>query len=221
MQAHAIPLYAGAGPRWSSPNSTASGGVGVGRVATRSVVLFPGQPPFGCRCGVPVVIGRRRFRFRRVVAIATSGGEESQEPMSTAQQIALVVHTLGFGKRQLAEIFGVSRQAIYDGLRGGNVRDENADRLETLARLVLVVSGDTRRPLYHRFTSRPLAEGEASLLDLLRADRWDETRILAQLRRARTLTTQRQGRRGKESSPISGSRRDEYLADNLLWLGER
>ena len=128
--------------------------------------------------------------------------------------------TIGFGKRQLAEIFGVSRQAIYDWLRGGNVRDENADRLEWLARLVLAVSGDTRRPLYHRFTSRPLAEGEASLLDLLQADRWDENRILAQLRCARTLTTQRQGRQGKERSPISGSRRDEYLTDNLLSLGE-
>ena len=34
--------------------------------------------------------------------------------MSTAEQIALVVHTLGFGKRQLAEIFGVSRQALSD-----------------------------------------------------------------------------------------------------------
>ena len=60
--------------------------------------------------------------------------------MSTAEQIALVVHTLGFGKRQLAEIFGVSRQAICDWLRGDNVRDENADRLERLARLVLAVT---------------------------------------------------------------------------------
>ena len=33
-----------------------------------------------------------------------------------------------------------------------------------------------------------------SLLDLLRADRWDEDWILTQLRRARTLTTQRQAR---------------------------
>ena len=146
--------------------------------------------------------------------------DERQEPMSTAEQIALVVHTVGFGKRQLAEIFGVSRQVIYDWLRGGNVREEDADRLETLARLVLAVSGDTRRPLYHRFTTRPLAEGEDSLLDLLRADRWDEDRILALLRRARTLTTQRQGRQGKERGPTSRLRRDGNLTDNLLSLGE-
>ena len=101
-----------------------------------------------------------------------------------------------------------------------NVRDENADRLEKLARLVLAVSGDTRRPLYHRFMTRPLAEGERSLLDLLCADRWDEDRILAQLRRARTLTTQRQARQGKKRTPRSGPRRDDNLTDNLLSLGE-
>ena len=134
--------------------------------------------------------------------------------MSTAQHIALVVHTRGFGKWQLAKIFGVSRWATYDWLRGGNARDENADRLEKLARLVLAVSGDTRRPLYHRFASRPIAEGEASLLDLLRTDRWDETRTLAQLRRARTLTTQRQRRQDKARSPASRSRRDGNLTDN-------
>ena len=140
-----------------------------------------------------MVVGIRRFRFRRVVAIATSVEEKSQEPVSTAEHIALAVHTLGFGNQQLPEIFGVLRQAIYDWLRGSNVRDENGDRLEKLARLVLTVSGDTRWPLYHRFTSRPLAEGQASLLCRLRANPWDENRILVQLRRARTLTTQRQG----------------------------
>ena len=67
---------------------------------------------------------------------------------------------------------------------------ENADRLAKLARPVLAVSGDRRRPLYHRFTSRSLADGEDSLLDLLRADQWDENRILPRLRRARTLTAQ-------------------------------
>ena len=63
-------------------------------------------------------------------------GEEPHGPASTADQMALVVHTLGFTKRQLAELFGVSRQTIYDWLRGGNVSGENADRLARLARLL-------------------------------------------------------------------------------------
>ena len=42
-----------------------------------------------------------------------------------------------------------------------------------------------------------------SFLDLLRADRWDEDRILTQLRRARIVTTQRQPPQGKERTRSS------------------
>ena len=221
MQAHAIPVYAEAGPCRPSPGSVASGGTEPEVWPQGPTLCFLDSPRADVDAAAPEWWSGNADSSAVVWwPKATSLGEESQESMSTAEQIALVVHTLGFGKRQLAEIFGVSRQAIYDWLRGGNVRDENADRLEKLARLVLAVSGDTRRPLYHRFMNRPLAEGERSLLDLLCADRWDEKRILAQLRRARALTTQRQARQGKERSPSSGSRRDDNLTDNLLSLGE-
>ena len=220
-QAHAMPLFPEAGRRWPNPGSVASGSAEPDVWPHGPMLCFLDSPRADVDAAAPEWWSGHADSSSVVWwPNAPSVGEGSQEPMSTADQIALVVHTLGFGKRQLAEIFGVSRQAIYDWLRGGNVRDENADRLEKLARLVLAVSGDTRRPLYHRFTTRPLAEGEHSLLDLLRADRWDEDRILARLRHARTLTTQRQARQGKERSPTSRSRRDEYLTDNLLSLGE-
>ena len=221
MQARTIPLFPEAGHRGPNPHSVASGGAEPDVWPPGPILCFLDSPRADVDAAAPVWWSGNADSSSVVWwPKAPSVGEESEEPMSTAEQIALVVHTLGFGKQQLAEIFGVSRQAIYDWLRGGNVRDENADRLAKLARLVLAVSGDTRRPLYHRFTIRPLVEGEHSLLDLLRADRWDEDRILAQLRRARTLTTQRQTGQGKERTQSSRSRRDEYLTDNLLSLGE-
>ncbi len=146
--------------------------------------------------------------------------EESHRLMSSAEQIALAVHTLGFSKRQLAELFGVSRQAIYDWIKGGNVSEENAAKLSELARLLMEVTIDTRRPLYHRFTTRPLAEGEPSILDLLRAETWNTGRILDQLRLARNLTTQRQARQDKGRYRNSRAEHDENLMDNLLSLGE-
>ena len=221
MQARTIPLFPEAGHRGPNPHSVASGGAEPDVWPPGPILCFLDSPRADVDAAAPVWWSGNADSSSVVWwPKAPSVGKESHEPMSTTEQIALVVHTLGFGKRQLAEIFGVSRQAIYDWLRGGNVRDENADRLAKLARLVLAVSGDTRRPLYHRFTIRPLVEGEHSLLDLLRADRWDEDRILAQLRRARTLTTQRQTGQGKERTQSSRSRRDEYLTDNLLSLGE-
>ena len=221
MQARTIPLFPEAGHRGPSPRSVASGGAEPDVWPPGPILCFLDSPRADVDAAAPVWWSGNADSSSVVWwPKAPSVGKESHEPMSTAEQIALVVHTLGFGKRQLAEIFGVSRQAIYDWLRGGNVRDENADRLAKLARLVLAVSGDTRRALYHRFMTRPLAEGENSLLDLLRAGSWNEDRILAQLRRARTLTTQRQERQGKDRTRSSRSRRDDYLTDNLLSLGE-
>ncbi len=140
--------------------------------------------------------------------------------MSTADQIALVVHTLGFNKRQLAELFGVSRQTIYDWLKGSNVSDENARKLFVLAGLLAEITSNTRRPLYHRFTTQSLAEGEPSILELLRIHPWDTHRILVQLRRARNLTTERQARQGTARHQRSLSQGNDNLMDNLLSLGE-
>ena len=140
--------------------------------------------------------------------------------MPTEDQIVLVVHTLGFSKRQLAELFGVSRQAIYDWLKGRNISDENASRLSEFARLLLEATPDTRRPLYHRFTTQPLTEKEPSILDLLRAKSWDTDRLLTQLRRARDLTTQRLTRQVIGQNRVSRKQGDENLMDNLLSLGE-
>lgn len=139
--------------------------------------------------------------------------------MSTADQAALVVHTLGFSKLQLAKLFGVSRQAIYDWLKGSEISDKNVNKLSELAQLLWEVTVDTRRPLYHRFTTQPLDEGEPSILDLLCTNPWDTDRIRTLLRRARDLTTERQARQDTSRSKRSSVQGDSNLMDNLLSLG--
>jgi len=93
----------------------------------------------------------------------TSGGDR-HEAVSTRTQIELVVHSLGFTKKQLEEVLGVPRQEIYDWVKGDNVRDETSGRLLKLARLIAKIPAEQRRPLHHRFTTLPLAEGESSFL---------------------------------------------------------
>jgi transcriptional regulator with XRE-family HTH domain len=140
--------------------------------------------------------------------------------MPTADQIALVVHTLGFSKRQLAELFGVSRQAIYDWLKGRSISGENASKLSKIAGLVMEVTPDTRRPLHHQFTTQPLTDREPSILDLLRADPWDMDRIFAQLHRARELTSQLLAGQDSGRDRITQEQGDGNFVDNLLSLGE-
>lgn len=139
---------------------------------------------------------------------------------STADQMALAVHTLGFNKRQLAEVFGVSRQAIYDWLKGANVNEKNTRRLAELANLLKDITAETRRPLYHRFTTQSLDDGCPSILDLLLAEHWDRKRIRTQLRRARSLTTERDRRLNRRRRHVTQSDGEENLEDNLAMLGE-
>lgn len=145
--------------------------------------------------------------------------EDALGHMPTSDQVALVVHALGFSKRQLAELFGVSRQAIYDWLNGKGVSGENAGKLSTIAGLLMEVTADTRRPLHHQFTTQPLTDRDPSILDLLRADPWDIERILAQLHRARELTTQLLARQGTRRDRITQEQGDHNFEDNLLSLG--
>ena len=140
--------------------------------------------------------------------------------MSTADQISLVVHTLGFSKRHLGELFGVSRQAVYDWLKGETVSYKNASKLSEIARMLVSITTETRRPLYHRFTTEQISADDPSILDLLREKSLDTDRISRLLRKAREMTTQRQERPGVKRSQVSQSQADENLLDNLRSLGE-
>jgi len=139
--------------------------------------------------------------------------------MPTASQISLVVHTLGFNKRQLGEVFGVTRQAVYDWLKGGSISPDNRSKLLTLARLLVEISADTRRPLYHRFTTEPIVEGERSVLELLRSEPWDTERLSLILRKARNLTSQRAAREAPSTDETSSARDETNLLHNILSSG--
>ena len=145
---------------------------------------------------------------------------ETDYDMSTADQISLVVHTLGLSKRHLGELFGVSRQAIYDWLKGETVSNKNASKLSELARMLVPITTNTRRPLYHRFTTEQISADDPSILDLLREKSLDTGRISQLLQKAREMTTQRQERPGVKRSQVSQSQADENLLDNLRSLGE-
>ncbi|MYA67520.1 MAG: helix-turn-helix transcriptional regulator [Gammaproteobacteria bacterium] len=140
--------------------------------------------------------------------------------LSSAEQIRLVVHTLGFTKRQLGDLFGVSRQAIYDWIKGEAVSDKNASRLFELARMLIPIRAEIRRSLYHRYTTERISADNPSILELLREKNWDTERISGQLQLAGEMTMKRLERPGKSRSQISKSQGDENFLNNLRSLGE-
>jgi DNA-binding transcriptional regulator YiaG len=137
------------------------------------------------------------------------------------EQIALVNRLLGLGKSQLARIFNVSRQTIYDWLKGRcEPMGDNATNLAILARALRATCGDATRPLYHRFVTDSSTSGEASVLELLEATPWREDDLRTALRHARRLTDERHRRLGQDQvGGVSSTQGDSNLLDNSIANG--
>jgi AcrR family transcriptional regulator len=100
--------------------------------------------------------------FARIDNKATT---DAADVLAGADLIAEIKATLGVSITDLASIAGVSRQAVYDWIGGGQVSDANYDRLLELRRVCLDWRSLTNRPL-GRLLRAKTAEGR-SLLDLL------------------------------------------------------
>jgi AcrR family transcriptional regulator len=103
--------------------------------------------------------------FKQIEKQATAG---AADVLAGADLIAEIKATLGVSITDLASMAGVSRQAVYDWIGGGQVSDANFDRLLVLRRVCLDWRSLTNRPL-GRLLRAKNAEGR-SLLDLLGED---------------------------------------------------
>lgn len=134
------------------------------------------------------------------------------------EQISYVSRFLGLGKSQLARLFGVSRQTIYDWISGSSEPSgENARNLTILARALSGANGVARRPLYHRFVTERTEPDEASVVELLEETPWSEDRLTFALARARRLTDERDRRLGLDRpSSLSRAEEEDNLLDNAV-----
>lgn len=107
--------------------------------------------------------------------------------LSIADQANEVMAALNLNKTQCAELLGVSRQALYDWLGGVEPNPANAERLTSLLTLLADAGVTASDSLSPRFVRTALANGEPSLLDLLKADVLDEPRVAKVLVEAKAL----------------------------------
>lgn len=72
------------------------------------------------------------------VEVAPYGAEALER--SPAENVAIIRRVLKPAVGDLAELFGVSRQAVYDWLKGSNPSEENAGRLKDLAKAAELIA---------------------------------------------------------------------------------
>lgn len=77
------------------------------------------------------------------IGIHTPANQAASDSSFSARDLAYIREVLKISVTELARVFGVTRQAVYEWIKGGAVSPVNAQRLSTLARAadVLAESG--------------------------------------------------------------------------------
>jgi AcrR family transcriptional regulator len=126
-----------------------------------------------------------------------------------ADLISEIKATLGVSMTDLAAMAGVSRQAVYDWIGGGQVSDANFDRLLVLRRVCLDWRSLTNRPL-GRLLRAKTAAGR-SLLDLLGEDPLDRSLIRSHLEALAKRVAEEEGQREARRARLTPlSEKDRY-----------
>jgi transcriptional regulator with XRE-family HTH domain len=140
--------------------------------------------------------------------------------MTNTNQVSLITSFIGLGKSQVATIFGVSRQTLYDWLKGKiEPTGPNADRVGILSRAMASSCHGLRRPLYHVFVTEAPARGEASIIELLEQENWDERELTQAFEHARRLNDERAQQFGLGGPPASRPQGDNNQLDNSISHG--
>jgi len=141
-------------------------------------------------------------------------------PRIPSDQVRLITSFIGLGKSQVATIFGVSRQTLYDWLKGKiEPTGVNATRVSILSRAMSSACKDLHRPLYHGYITKAPSEDEQSILELLGREEWVEKKLTQAFAQARRLTDERGQQLGLSRSIMSRTQGDNNQLDNSIALG--
>ena len=123
----------------------------------------------------PTVTPQVTVRVRDVAALPIVG------------QMQELQAALSLNKSQLARILRVTRPTLYDWLDGREPNAANADRVNTLLRVLRRASVSSASPLNARFVARPVDIDAPSLIELLCEDSLHEDRLIRAIERSREL----------------------------------
>ena len=151
-----------------------------------------------------------RSRGEKGYAFARFNTPERSEIVdrTPTEDISRIREVLKVGVTDLASMFGVSRQAVYDWLAGKAVAIENADKLASLARASDVIAASVPNPV---FALRRKLPGSKTFFEIVQAggDAEDAARTLVSM-------LQREGEQKRRLEARLGDRKDRKLGTSVM-----
>lgn len=127
-------------------------------------------------------------RLARTATVPTSAAALPRTALSVGDQMRELLAALSLNKSQLATVLRVTRPTLYDWIDDKEPSASNAERIDTLLRLLSRAGVSGANPLNARFVRQADEPGGSSLVDELSREELDEARITALLESARRNT---------------------------------
>lgn len=167
---------------WGMGLVTASAGGQQGCLEFITSLVIVYEPPEIARTGAAVA--------SRETEVESTTSCEQALTLPIADQVREVSAALSLNKSRLAEILGVSRPTLYAWLDGSTPGKRGSDRLLKILKIISRAGVSSDSPLNARFIRNPLAEGDMSLIDLLKTETCNEEKITSVLKSAKKLSAE-------------------------------
>ena len=99
-------------------------------------------------------------------------------PVTTREQLMLISAFFGFSKSKLGEIFGVSRQSIYNWFDNSEVAVEHYEKIKRLADIAFEVDPQPSQQIFHVYANTMMDGYDKSLFDYLRDNDFDKDKVI-------------------------------------------
>jgi len=99
-------------------------------------------------------------------------------PLTTREQLMLISAFFGFSKSKFGEIFGVSRQCIYNWFNDAEPVNEHYEKIKRLADIAFEVDPEPSQQIFHVYANDVMEGYNKSLIGYLLGDDFDKDTVV-------------------------------------------
>ena len=104
--------------------------------------------------------------------------KQLDRPVTTQEQLMLISAFFGFSKSKLGEIFGVTRQSIYNWFNNTEPVNEHYTKIKHLSDVAFEIDPEPTQQLFHVYVKDVISGFDKSLFDYLLEENFDHHAVV-------------------------------------------